>query len=102
MKEFDGKIAFTNFLIAVVIIIGLLATYGISRPLIIETYEKISNGTHLSGQVFTAKDLTVTIHPDRLFYDKWDASSGYDGDFTCRCRWDNLNASGCSFCEKAA
>lgn len=81
MKELDAKITLTKFLIAAVIIIGLFVSYSIAKPAIIETYERATRDTHLAGEVFTAKDLSVTVQPIRLFYDKWDASSGYDGDF---------------------
>lgn len=81
MKELDAKIILTKILIAVVIILGLFASYRISEPVIMSTYDRLTKGTHLAGKVFTAKDLPLTTEPIRLFYDKWDASSGYDGYF---------------------
>lgn len=81
MKELDTKILFTKVLIMVVIVVGAFATYNIAKPTVIQTYKRVTGEVHLPGEVFTARALTVSAQPVNMFYDKWDASSGYEGDF---------------------
>lgn len=81
MKKLDLQISILKMLVFLAFAIGLLAIYLIGKPLAITVYDDLTRETHLRGEVLTAKDLTVTVKPVRLFYDKWDVSSGYDGYF---------------------
>lgn len=81
MNKMNLKIQILKLMIFSVVTIGLIAIYVIGKPLAITVYNDLTRDTHLCGEVLTAKDLSVTVKPVRLFYDKWDVSSGYDGNF---------------------
>lgn len=81
MKQLSARITFIRIMIAVVIVLGLAMSYYFAEPMIKEGYMLLTGEKHLRGEVYTAKDFAVTIQPVRLYYDKWDASSGYEGNF---------------------
>ncbi len=80
MREIDSKITVTKIMMVVVVLVGLLISYLIVEPIIQQERERIARGTHLAGEVYTAKDLMMTLQPARLYIDKWE-TSGYTGDF---------------------
>ena len=81
MKELNAKIRTTKFMMAIVIIIGLLAAFVIIKPVITEAMYRKENGIHLDGEVYTARSFNVAIQPATLFYDRWDGSTGYQIDY---------------------
>lgn len=81
MKKLKAKIIITRLLMVAVILVGLQVSAIIAKPLAIELYGKITRDTHLAGEVYTAKDLNVTIEPIRMYYDSWSVPNVYEGDF---------------------
>ena len=81
MKGINARIRITRLITAMVVIISVVLMVNLITPIVQDVQRKLQYGTHLVGAVYSEKTLPLIAHPTRLYYDKWDASSGYDGYF---------------------